>query len=257
MERVKCLNRYQKGILIFMVAMVLTFTVVYPITIAREGFAYKNTILIPDYENGITVYSGKIQGEQAVFTVLADKTVKFQYGDKTYGPYNAKEDSTAIPKDEELKELMTGVELRCGEEIIFRGGVLNLEEQFGVYIYSEDGSLEDSGISVVTSSNGIEMDENGNIIDPMEPSVSTILDLMAGPKLDHKGEWMAWFGGVLVCIVTAVSILFVDELFRWHLSFQIRYVDDAEPSDWEIAGRYVTWTILPIMALILFVMGLQ
>lgn len=48
----------------------------------------------------------------------------FQYDDKTYGLYTAEEDSTAIPKDSEMKEDMVGVELRKGEEIIFRGGVL-------------------------------------------------------------------------------------------------------------------------------------
>lgn len=73
-----------------MTAMVLAFTVVYPMTIAREGFAYENGILIPTQGNDNTVYSGKIQGKQASFTVYADKTVGFQYGDKTYGPYTAK-----------------------------------------------------------------------------------------------------------------------------------------------------------------------
>ena len=91
MERIKSLGRYQKGVLLFMIAMVLIFTVLYPTTIAREGFAYKNAILIPNSENGSTVYSGKIQGKQAEFTVCEDKTVYFQYDDKTYGPYTRRE----------------------------------------------------------------------------------------------------------------------------------------------------------------------
>ena len=253
MEKIKCLNRYQKGSLLLITAMVLVFTVVYPMTIAREGFAYKNNILIPNQENGNAVYSGKIQGKQASFTVSADKTVVFQYGDKIYGPYTAKEDPTAIPKDEELGKYMTGVELRQGEEILFRGGVWDQGEYR--WLYNEDGSLESLGFSVMI--NGIESDENGNVADPMKPSVSTILDLMAGPELTHKGEWIAWFTGVFVCIVTALSILLADELFRWNLSFQIRNVDRAEPSDWEIAGRYIAWTIMPIMAMVIFIMGLQ
>jgi hypothetical protein len=57
--------------------------------------------------------------------------------------------------------------------------------------------------------------------------------------------------------MTAVSILFADELFRWNLAFQIRNADRAEPSDWEIAGRYIGWTALTIMALVLYVMGLR
>jgi len=254
MEKIRCLNRYQKGVVLLMTAMVLVFTVVYPLTIAREGFAYKNAILIPIEENGSTVYSGKIQGKQTSFTVFADKTVEFQYGDKTYGPYTAKEDPTAIPHDNDMGEAMTGVELRQGEKILFRGGVLN---QGGYrWLYNEDGSMTAFEITAYTS-NGTLIDGKGNVIDPMAPSVSTILDLMADPELTHKGELLAWFGGVFVCIVTAISILFADELFRWNLAFQIRNVDRAEPSEWEIAGRYISWTILPIIAMIVFITGLQ
>ncbi len=254
MERVKCLGHYQKGVLLLMIAMVLVFTVLYPMTIARKGFAYKNAILIPSYENGSTVYSGKIQGKQANFTVCADKTVYFQYDDKTYGPYTVREDSTAIPKDSGTREAMTGVELRHGEEILFRGGVLNRGDC--LWLYNEDGSIDNIDI-MVTTNYGTVMDEHGNVTDPMEPSASTILTLMADPELTHKGEWLAWFGGVLICIVTAILILFADELFRWSLSFQIRDADRAEPSDWEIATRYIAWTVLPIMAMVIFIAGLQ
>ncbi|MBQ8216933.1 MAG: hypothetical protein IJZ91_03115 [Oscillospiraceae bacterium] len=72
-----------------------------------------------------------------------------------------------------------------------------------------------------------------------------------------KGEWIAWFVAVLVCIFNGVSILYADELFRWNLAFQIRNVDKAEPSDWEIAGRYIGWTLVTVMALVIFIMGLQ
>ena len=39
MERIKRLGRYQKGVLHFMIAMVLVFAVLYSINTAREGFA--------------------------------------------------------------------------------------------------------------------------------------------------------------------------------------------------------------------------
>ncbi|WP_369282219.1 hypothetical protein [Oscillibacter sp. GMB15532] len=248
------MDRYQKGVLLLMIAVVLAFTVIYPMTIAREGFAYEDAILIQAQENGNTVYSGKVQGKQTSFTVYADKMVEFQYGDKIYGPYTAKGDPTAIPKDSEMGEYMTGVELRQGEKILFRGGILDQGEYR--WLYNEDGSIENIAFSVTTG-NGIAMDKNGNVIDPMEPSASAILGLLNSPELTHKGKWLAWFGGVFVCIVTAISIWFADELFRWNLAFQIRNVDRVEPSDWEIAGRYITWTVLPIVAMILFVMGLQ
>ena len=190
MERIKCLGRYQNGLLLIMVAMIIVFSMLYPITIARVGFAYKGAILVPNYENNSTVYSGKIQGKQANFTVDEDKTVLFQYDGKTYGPYTAKDDATAIPKDSELRDDMVGVELRQGEEILFRGGVLDYGDY--LWLYNEDGSIENLDITVTTNY-GTVMDENGNVIDPMEPSVITILDLMGEPELTHKGNWLAWF----------------------------------------------------------------
>lgn len=257
MERIKCLNCYQKGLLLLMTAMVLVFAVLYPVTISRVGFEYKDTILLPSQENGNMVYSGKIQGKQAHFTVLEDKSIIFQYGNKIYEPYTIKEDAAAIPKNEEMAEYMTGVELRQGEDILFRGGVLETGETENSYwLYNEDGTLENLRISYVTS-DGIERDENGNIIDPAEPSASTILELMNNPELTHKGEWFVWFEAVFVCILNAVSILFADELFRWNLTFRIRNADHAEPSDLEIAGRYIGWTVVLIMAFVIFVMGLQ
>ncbi|MDD6212298.1 MAG: hypothetical protein PUB22_04045, partial [Clostridiales bacterium] len=148
----------------------------------------------------------------------------------------------------------TGVELRQGEDILFRGGVLETGDSF--WLYNEDGTLDNFGFSYVTS-DGIEWDENGNEIDPLEPSASTILELMNDPKLTHKGEWFAWFGALFICVLNAIYILFADELFRWNLAFRIRNVDHAEPSDWEIAGRYIGWIFLSIMALVLFIIGLQ
>lgn len=254
MERVRELNRYQKGVLLLMIVMSLIFAVIYPMTISKVGFAYKDSILVPSEDNGNTVYSGMVMGEPAIFTVSDDKTVVFQHGDKTYGPYTAKEDPTAIPEDREMAEYMTGVELRQGDVIMFRGGVLESGDSW--WLYNEDGTLDNFGFSYVTS-DGIERDENGNIIDPAEPSATTVLELMNGPELTHKGEGLAWFGAVFICIINTLTIFFADELFRWNLAFQIRNVDRAEPSDWEIAGRYIGWTAMTIMALVIFITGLQ
>lgn len=254
LERITCLGRYQKGLLFLMAGLILVFTALYPVTIARAGFAYGDALLVPNQENGSTVYSGKIEGKQAVFTVWEDKTVYFQYDGKTYGPYTAKEDATAIPKDHQATDTMVGVELRQGEELLFRGGVLDDGDR--LWLYNEDGSIGNT-LTVTANEGTIITDENGNVIDPMEPSAATILTLMGGPELTHKGNWLAWFGAAFLCVLNALSILFADELFRWNLKFRVRNADQAEPSDFEIAGRYTGWTLLTITALAIFIMGLQ
>ena len=60
MERIKNLNLYQKGVLVFMIIISLIFSVVYSRTISKVGFEYKDTILVPSQDNGSTMYSGKI-----------------------------------------------------------------------------------------------------------------------------------------------------------------------------------------------------
>ena len=69
MERLKSLNRYQKGVLLVTVAMMLVFTVLYFVTTSRMGVRYMDAILTPSQNNGTTLYSGTIQGETACFTV--------------------------------------------------------------------------------------------------------------------------------------------------------------------------------------------
>lgn len=254
MERIKNLNLYQKSILILMVVMALAFAVLYPMTISKVGYEYMDAILVPSQENGSTVYSGKLEGKQASFTVTEDKTVLFRHGDKTYGPYAAKEDPTAVPKDSEMAQFMTGIELWKGDEMLFRGGVRDMGDFY--WTQNADGTGDNMISITYTDSFGIQRDENGNIVDPFEPSVSSILELMDGPELTHKGMGLAWFGAFFLCLVNAISILFADELFRWHLSFRVWNADHLEPSDWVIAGRYISWTVLTVTALVLYIMGL-
>ena len=254
MEKIRSLNNYQKGILIFMIVMALIFAVIYSTTISRIGYKYNDAILVPIEENENTVYSGKIEGEQAEFIVSDDNTVVFHYGDKTYGPYTVKEDVTAIPKDNKLSDLMTGIEIREGNDILFRGGVRDAGSFYD--FYNEDGTSNSILISYETA-DGMKWDGDGNPFDSMKPSISTIYELTNNPELTHKGVSFAWFGAVFISIINALSILFADELFRFHLAFQIRNADNAEPSDWEIAGRYFGWITMVILALVIYIMGLQ
>ena len=238
-----------------MATITFIFAWIYPRTVARVGYRYNDAILVPSEANGNTVYSGKIKGDNVQFTVSNGDTVRLVYGDKTYGPYTVKEDVTAIPKGDGMSADMSGIEVREGSEILFRGGVADIG---GFYWFcSEDGTSDNMiEISYMTG-DGIERDENGNPVDKRKPSLTTIYELVNGPELTHKGEGSIWFGAVFICILNAVSILFADELFRLNLTLRIRDAQSAQPSDWEIAGRYTGWTVMAIMALVLFIAGLQ
>lgn len=254
MQRIKNLNGYQKGLLLLLLAMALVFAVVYHVTVSRVGVLYQNAIFVPAEENGVTVYSGKLRGKQAEFTVSADKTVSFRCDGQTYGPYTVKEDPTARPEDEFGREGMTGVEIREGEQILFRGGFWQTGEDY--WLCNEDGSMEFFKI-LYTTDDGVQRDADGNVVDPLEPSLSDILRLVYGPELTHKGSWLAWLGAVFISFLAAGSILYADELFRLDLSFQIQNAEAAEPSEWEMMKRYISWTVFVIAALIVYFLGLQ
>ena len=239
--------------LILLAVMLAGFAILYAVTYSRVGYAYADHIFIPGEENGNTTYSAKVSGQDAVFTVTDDQTVTLRYGEKVYGPYTAQEDPTAIPDDSQMASYMTGVEIKEGDKVFFRGGVFSTGD--GLVVIDEDGSLGGFVISYSTG-DGIERDEHGNPIDRMKPSATAILELLRGPELTRKGQWAAWLCGLFISVVTAVSILFAEELFRWHMSFRVSDPDNVYPSDWEIAGRYISWTAMPVMALVVYVIGL-
>ena len=247
MERFKTLDYRQKWIFLIMGVMVLVFTILYPVTLSRVGYSYRDAILVPHEAEGTTVYSGKIQGETASFTVTQDKTVTFQYGDFTYGPYTVKEDPQAAPESGDLADSLSGVEIWRQDSRLFRGGVQKLEQN-GWLLYYENGEPYGLEIKITTG---------GNSATQMEPSLATILDLAMGPELTHKGHWLPWFLGILLCVVNAVSILYADELFRFWLSFRIESPELAEPTDLEITGRYFGWGAMLIGIFVVFVIGLS
>lgn len=257
MERIKRLNRYQQGILLLLLVMAPVFAVIYSVFSSRIGFLYDDKILIPSNQNGNTVYAGTIDGENCSFTVTPEKDVVFRYGENVYGPYTAREDPTAIPKDDPFGGNMTGVEVMDDGEIIFRGGVFCLGGSDSIsMLINEDGTYAGYAVTA-TLSDGTMVDMDGNVVDPIEPSVSTILDLMHGPELTNQIDWIGFFTGLFVSVVTALSILFADEAFRWSLSFRIQNADRAEPSDWWIASRNFSWAALVIMVFILYNLGLK
>ena len=125
------------------------------------------------------------------------------------------------------------------------------------WLISEDGSAADAGFAVMAEGQDTVTEVNGKVADPLEPSLQEIACLMLGPELTHKGDWSMWLGGAALCLITWLTVLFADELFRLQMSFRIRNAEEAEPSEWEMAGRYISWTILPLLALFAFAAGLQ
>ena len=254
MNKIKSLSIPQKIILLILAAMVVVFSILYPITIRREGYEYLDSILVQKESGGNTVYSGKIRGRDAEFTVTPDKTVVFRYGDATYGPYTVREDPTAIPKENPLGTTAdykaTGLVIQRKGETIFRG--CRMEYGSGKIYFNEDGSSVFNFRPILEPGSGVIYDT-----DILEPSILDILELTDGPQLTHKGNGLLFFFGVVICALTALSVIFADELFRWNLRYVIVNADNAEPTGWVYMSRYISWIILTAAALVLFIGGLK
>ena len=252
MNKIRSLSYPQKIILVILALLVVVFSVLYPITISRKGYEYLGSILVQKSSGENTMYSGKVRGRQAEFTVTPDKTVTFRCGEKTYGPYTVTEDPSAIPKENPLVPSAefeaAGLVVQKAGETIFRGCRVTYGSE---YLYFNDDGRPLHGIRIIPA-DGTVTDE-----DYFEPSVVNILELAEGPQLTHQGKGYIWFLGVVICAAAALSVIFADELFRWNLRYTIVNTEGAEPTDWVIVSRYISWSILIITALMLFIAGLN
>lgn len=254
-QKIQDLNWYQKGILLLLLVLIPVYAVIYHVSISRVGVLYNDKIFVPAEESGATVYSGRLDGKPAEITVTNGKTaVTFRCGDTVYGPYTIKEDPSALADIEFCPSDMRGVALYDGETLLFRGGFWPSGEF--TQLYRADGS-PDLQMGLYAVENGVWKNADGSVVDPMKPDAADILRIALAPELTHKGDWLVWFGAVCISLLNAATILYADELFRWNLSFQIQNAEDVEPSEWEMLSRYLGWTVLTILAFIVYILGLK
>ena len=256
MKTFRGLDVYPRILLIVMLVMLMVFSVAYPLTISRMGFQYRGEILVPQIQENQTVYSGRVNGQKASFTVTSDGTITCQMGDKAYGPYTFREDPAALPSNAGAGVQARGVELYEGEKLMFRGGVEDMDGQRWAY----DGNGNMNIISIrtyATTPNGFSLDANGNPVDAMEPSVEEILYLATGPEWKHNGSWSGWLEGASVCALVAATVFFADDMFYLRMSVRVRDAESVEPSSWELLSRRIGWTVGLLLAFLLFWNGIQ
>ena len=229
--------------------LILLFLLLY-CTLGRQQVVwYQNSPLRIQTDGAVTTYSGKVDGMRASFTVSPGPVVAFRCGDREFGPYSIVFDPTAVPSKENALNVsnpstMVGVAVLDNGNTLFRGAYVDVGSTF--LLLREDGDLYPMVKITVGNSESV-----------AAPSVSGILRMALAPEVVRRGSFGAYFLGLFLCVVCAVSILFADALFRFHLRFRIRDPEDAEPSDWELAGRWISWLVLSILAFVCFVIGLN
>lgn len=250
-------NWFEKGIILVLIVMAVVFAFVYHHIIRQEGFAYMGALLLPSQADGATLYSGTVDDKEAVFTITADKQVTFRLGDTVYGPYTVKEDPTAIAKDHKYAQYMTGLEIKKGDEIFFRGAYMDRGNDIPRQFYNEKGEAVSVNVKVHVTGGGIVKDEHGNVIDPMEPTVGDILSLIRGPKLIHRGNWVIYFLCLFTSAMAVILVLFGEQLTRWRMRYYYRNADELEFTEGVYVARYIAFVILVVAIFGFYIRGLS
>lgn len=245
-------DRLKKILPIVLIVIVAVFSVLYFFIGRQYGVEYGGALYFLHSEGDTTVYSAKVDGQSASFTVQGS-TVTYNWGSTVYGPYTIREDPTAAPGGEWEYLDLTGVEIREADNILFRGGYT---EDLFLFI-QENGEPDPDRFHITYSVNGVERDANGNVVDPHEPNLSTIIRFSQLPEADaHRGNLLFWVLGLVCAGLAAVFIRFDDAIFRFNLSFRVKYPEDAEPSDWELLSRIFGWLLFIVLAFVSFIAGL-
>ena len=243
------MSLYRRVLLIVMAIEILAFFFATLVMINRPGLEYQDALLYPGTEGDIQIYQGTVDGETARFAVSPEWEVSYQWGDYTYGPYQITEDPAAVPDGYEGSQ---GIEIRLGDEVLFRGCYL---PRSTLSLIQEDGEPLWGSSSYAFASDGTILGENGRVITQQEfhePDLYTLVRVALEPELTHRGSMGLYLAVTLLALFNIIQICFPHLFFRLSLLGRVRNIDDAEPSDFYIAMEQSEWVVLALACLLLY-----
>lgn len=246
------MSRYRRVLLLVMAAEILVFFIANVLAFLRPGLEYQDALLYPRTEGELQIYQGKVDGETARFTVTPGGEVSYQWGEYTYGPYQITEDPSAVPDGYEGSQ---GIEIRLGDEVLFRGCYLPSST---FPLIQEDGESlwEDSNIYMISGEkiwrNGQEITER----EYREPSLSALARVALGTELTRQGNILLYLLITVLAVFNVLQICFPGLFFRRYIRWRVRDPELAEPSDFYIAMERMEWVVIAIVCLVLYGMCL-
>lgn len=246
------MSRYRRVLLLVMAAEILVFFIANVLAFLRPGLEYQDTLLYPRTEGELQIYQGRVDGETARFTVTPGGEVSYQWGEYTYGPYQISEDPSAVPDGYEGSQ---GIEIRLGDEVLFRGCYLPSST---FPLIQEDGESlwEDSNIYMISGEkiwrNGQEITER----EYREPSLSALARVALGTELTRQGNILLYLLITVLAVFNVLQICFPGLFFRRYIRWRVRDPELAEPSDFYIAMERMEWVVIAIVCLVLYGMCL-
>ena len=249
------MNWYRRVLLIAMAVEILGFFAAVLAAVNRPGLEYGGTLLYPRTEGETRVYEGKLDWEPVRFAVSPEGEVTYQRGDLSYGPYQVSVDPAAFPETlgEHDGTSNLGLEIRQGDEVVFRGGycperALSLWDGDGEPVWDTSFSAESSGGGATLYVDGREVTRE----EQYAPALSVLAEVALGPELTHRGSVGLYLAVTLLALVNVLQICFPGFFFRLSLWGRVRNVETAEPSDWYILMERIEWLILTLACLVLY-----
>ena len=244
------MSRYRRVLLLVMAAEILVFFIANVLAFLRPGLEYQDALLYPRTEGELQIYQGKVDGETARFTVTPGGEVSYQWGEYTYGPYQITEDPAAVPDGYEGSQ---GIEIRLGDEVLFRGcylpnSTLSLIQEDGEPVWGLRYSVS-TGADTVIVADGREAERH-------TPDLSAVARVALEPELTHRGSMGLYLAVTLLALFNIIQICFPHLFFRLSLLGRVRNIDDAEPSDFYIAMEQSEWVVLALACLLFYYMAM-
>lgn len=253
-ERGREMSQLRRMLLVLLAAMILGFGVSILIISSFRGVEYEDTLLRMREDGAVRSYSGRVDGEKAVFTVSSEGIVEYQWGDYAYGPYQVLEDPAASPKGGFSG--LPGIEIRRENEVLFRGGYIRDSVS---YLIQENGEQLFFVEAQTHTNTGGAIDENGQVISGEalhEPGLSFLAELALEPKVTHRGSLGMYLVVTLLAAFNMVQICFPGAMFRLRLWGRVRNVDAAGPSDFYTAMKQLEWVVLTAVIFALYCQSL-
>ena len=249
------MNWYRRVLLVAMAVEILGFFAAVLAAMNRPGLEYGGTLLYPRTEGETRVYEGKLDWEPVRFAVSPEGEVTYQRGDLSYGPYQVSVDPAAFPETlgEHDGTSNLGLEIRQGDEVVFRGGscperTLSLWDGDGEPVWDTSFSAESSGGGATLYVDGREVVRE----EQYAPPLSVLAEVALGPELTHRGSVGLYLAVTLLALVNILQICFPGFFFRLSLWGHVRNIETAEPSDWYILMERIEWLILTLACLVLY-----